>query len=106
MALCVTLRLRWCCRRAPPRCHRHTTTPTRSPLWCVGCEGVIRIAGIHKIGTAGAQQYLDFLDRFSNCAARLAGLNLALQLEEGLAIRVKSNDGFEIGRHDWFCSSP
>ena len=38
---------------------------------------------MHKIGTAGAQQYLDFLDRFSNCAARLAGLKLALQLEEG-----------------------
>jgi hypothetical protein len=31
---------------------------TRSALWCVGCEGVIRIAGIHKIGTGGAQQSL------------------------------------------------
>jgi len=49
---------------------------------CVGCKRVIRIAGIHKIRTRGAQQFFDLLDRLPNHAARLAGLNLALQLEE------------------------
>src|SRR5262245_7915228 len=47
-----------------------------------GCERVVRIAGIHKIGTGGAQHSFDLLDRSSNYAARLAGLNLALQLKE------------------------
>src|SRR5258708_7105552 len=46
------------------------------------CERVIRIAGIHKIGTGVAQQSFDLLDRSPNYTARLAGLNLALQLEE------------------------
>ena len=45
-------------------------------------ERVIRIAGIHKIDTGFAQQSFDLLDRSPNYAARLAGLNLALQLEE------------------------
>ena len=27
----------------------------RSPPWCVGSKRVIRIAGIHKIGTGGTQ---------------------------------------------------
>src|SRR5260370_34583087 len=53
-----------------------------STLQCVGCERVIRIAGIHKIGTGVAQQSFDLLDRSPNYTARLAGLNLALQLEE------------------------
>ena len=44
---------------------------------CVGCKRVIRIAGIHKIRTRGAQQFFDLLDRLPNHAARLAGLNLA-----------------------------
>ena len=44
---------------------------------CVGCKRVIRIAGIHKVRTRGAQQFFDLLDRFPNHAARLAGLNLA-----------------------------
>ena len=52
-----------------------------SALWGIG-ERVIRIAGIHKIGTGFAQQSFDLLDRSPNYAARLAGLNLALQLEE------------------------
>ncbi len=30
-----------------------------SALRCIGCERVIRIAGIHKIGTGGAQQSFD-----------------------------------------------
>ena len=30
-------------------------TSLRSPPWCVGSKRVIRIAGIHKIGTGGAQ---------------------------------------------------
>ena len=51
-----------------------------SALWGIG-ERVIRIAGIHKIGTGFAQQSFDLLDRSPNYAARLAGLNLALQLE-------------------------
>src|SRR5260370_6077146 len=46
------------------------------------CERVIRIAGIHKIGTGVAQQSFDLLDRSPHYTARLAGLNLALQLEE------------------------
>jgi hypothetical protein len=50
----------------------------RSALRCVGYERVIRIAGIHKIGTRGAQHFFDLLDRSPNYAARLAGLNLAL----------------------------
>ena len=54
----------------------------RSALRCVGYERVIRIAGIHKIGTRSAQHFFDLLDRSPNYAARLAGLNLALQLEE------------------------
>src|SRR5262249_14255604 len=29
----------------------------------IGCKRVIRIAGIHKIGTRGAQQSFDLLDR-------------------------------------------
>ena len=53
-----------------------------SALRCIERERVIRIAGIHKIGTGGAQQSFDLLDRSSNYAARVAGLNLALQLEE------------------------
>jgi hypothetical protein len=53
-----------------------------SALRCVGGERVIRIAGIHKIGTGGAQQSFDLLDRSPNYAARLAALNLALQLKE------------------------
>jgi hypothetical protein len=60
---------------------RRTGAVTRifgSALWCVGCERVIRIAGIHKIGTGGAQQSFDLLDRSSNYAARLASPNLAL----------------------------
>ena len=44
---------------------------------CVGCKRVIRIAGIHKIRTRGAQQFFDLLDGLPNHAARLAGLNLA-----------------------------
>ena len=52
-----------------------------SALWGIG-ERVIRIAGIHKIGTGFAQQSFDLLDRSPNYAARLAGLNLALQLEQ------------------------
>src|SRR5258705_9025170 len=36
----------------------------------------------HKIGTGVAQQSFDLLDRSPNYTARLAGLNLALQLEE------------------------
>jgi hypothetical protein len=43
----------------------------------LGCKRVIRIAGIHKIRTRGAQQFFDLLDRLPNHAARLAGLNLA-----------------------------
>jgi hypothetical protein len=35
--------------------HRGGAESIRSALWYVGCEGVIRIAGIHKIGTGGAQ---------------------------------------------------
>src|SRR5258705_13706209 len=46
------------------------------------CERVIRIAGIHKIGTGVAQQSFDLLDRSPNYTARLPGLNLALQLKE------------------------
>jgi ATP dependent DNA ligase domain len=49
----------------------------RSAPRCVGCKWVIRIAGIHKIGTRGAQQSFDLLDRSLNHAARLAALNLA-----------------------------
>src|SRR5258708_32854684 len=52
-----------------------------STLQCVGGERVIRIAGIHKIGTGVAQQSFDLLDRSPNYTARLAGLNLALQLD-------------------------
>src|SRR5262249_46135620 len=48
-----------------------------SALRCVGCKRVIRIAGIHKIRTRGAQHFFDLLDRLPNHAARLAGLNLA-----------------------------
>src|SRR6516162_2723784 len=44
---------------------------------CVGCKRVIRIAGIRKIRTRGAQHFFDLLDRLPNHAARLAGLNLA-----------------------------
>jgi hypothetical protein len=43
----------------------------------LGCKRVIRIAGIHKIRTRGAQHFFDLLDRLPNHAARLAGLNLA-----------------------------
>src|SRR5262249_1233196 len=49
----------------------------RSAPRCVGCKWVIRIAGIHKIPTRGAQQSFDLLDRLPNHAARLARLNLA-----------------------------
>jgi hypothetical protein len=49
-----------------------------SGLRCVGCERIIRIAGIHKIGTGGAQQPFDLFDGSPNYAARLAGPNLAL----------------------------
>src|SRR5262249_29294860 len=52
------------------------------PLRGASGERVIRIAGVHKIGGGGAQRSCDLLDRSSNYAARLAGLNLALQLEE------------------------
>jgi len=44
---------------------------------CIGCKRVIRITGVHEIGTRVAQQLFDFLDRFTNHAARLSGLNLA-----------------------------
>src|SRR5262249_39632982 len=44
---------------------------------CLGCKRIIRIAGIHKIRTRGAQQFFDLLDRLPNHATRLAGLNLA-----------------------------
>ncbi len=39
-----------------------------SALRCIGCERVIRIAGIHKIGTGGAQQSFDLLDRSPSSA--------------------------------------
>ena len=52
-----------------------------SALWGIG-ERVIRIAGIHKIGTAGAQQSFNRLDGSPDYAAWLASLNLALQLEQ------------------------
>src|SRR6266436_7114461 len=75
---------------------------SHSALWCVGCEGVIRIAGIHKIGTGGAQQYLDLLHCFPNCAARLAGLDLPLQLEEALvgAIEALREDRCNVKERD------
>jgi hypothetical protein len=44
---------------------------------CIGCKRVIRITGVHEIGTRVAQQLFDLLDRFTNHAARLSGLNLA-----------------------------
>src|SRR5262249_61744024 len=53
-----------------------------SALRCVGCERVIWIASVHKIGADGPQHSFDFLDRSSDDAARLAGLNLALQLKQ------------------------
>src|SRR5262249_9595810 len=46
------------------------------------CERVISITSVHKIGAGGPQHFFDFLDRSSNDAARLAGLNLALQLKQ------------------------
>jgi hypothetical protein len=52
----------------------------RRPFQLLGASdanGSIRIAGIHKIRTRGAQQSFDLLDRLPNHAARFAGLNLA-----------------------------
>ena len=54
----------------------------RSALRGVGAERVIGIAGIHKIGAGGAQQSFDLLHGSPNYTARLARLNLALQLKE------------------------
>jgi len=45
---------------------------------------------MHKIGTGGAQQSFDLLDGSPNYAARLARLNLALQLEEGLVALIET----------------
>jgi hypothetical protein len=39
--------------------------PVSAPR-CAGRKRVIRIAGIHKIGTRGAQQFFDLLDRLPN----------------------------------------
>ena len=47
-------------------------------------EQVVGIAGIDKIGTAGAQQSFHLLDCLLDHTARLAGLNLAPQLDERL----------------------
>jgi hypothetical protein len=47
----------------------------------VGGEQGVGIAGIHKIGTPGAQQSFHLLGCFLDHTARLAGLNLALQLD-------------------------
>jgi hypothetical protein len=76
------------CHQAPyhglgqPNCRLEEIPGARvSALRGIG-ERVIRIAGIHKIGTAGAQQSFDLLDSSPNYAAWLAGLNLALQLEQ------------------------
>src|SRR3984893_16481765 len=52
--------------------------------WCVGGEQVVGIAGIDKIGTAGAQQSFHLLDCLLDHTARLAGLNLVPQLDERL----------------------
>src|SRR5262245_61686447 len=60
-----------------PAAHAPSDKATVSAPRCVGCKRVIRIAGIHKIGTRGAQQFFDLLDRLPNHAAGLAGLNLA-----------------------------
>src|SRR6516165_8042246 len=45
-------------------------------------SSVRRMQTVHKIRTRGAQHFFDLLDRLPNHAARLAGLNLALQLKE------------------------
>jgi hypothetical protein len=55
--------------------------PVSAPR-CAGRKRVIRIAGIHKIGTGGAQHFFDLFDCSSNYTGRLPGLNLALQLEQ------------------------
>ena len=54
----------------------------RLVLRCVESERIIGIAGIDEIGTARAEQLLYFLDRLADHAARLARLNLALELDE------------------------
>src|SRR5215468_3978877 len=76
--------------------------PPRSAPRCVGCKRIIRIAGIHQIGTRDAQQCFDLLDRSPNCAARVAGLNLPLQLEEGLvgAIEALREDRCDVKERD------
>src|SRR5262249_6131860 len=53
-------------------------------------RSVIRVAGIHQIATGGAQQSFDLLDRFPNYAARVAGFNLPLQLEERLVGAIEA----------------
>ena len=62
--------------------------PTRrsgaSAAWCVGGEQIVGIAGIPKMGTAGAQEFFDFVGCFLDHTRRPAGLNLAPQLDERL----------------------
>src|SRR5258708_466894 len=53
-----------------------------SAAWSVGGEQVVGIAGIPKMGTAGAQQLFDFVGGFLDHTRRPAGLNLAPQLDE------------------------
>ena len=74
-----------------------------STLQCVGYERVIRIAGIHKIDTGVAQQSFDLLDRSPNYTARLAGPNLALQLEEAPigAVEALRQDRCNVKERDW-----
>ena len=56
-----------------------------SAVWCVGGEQGVGIAGIHKTGTPGAQQSFHLLGCFLDHTARLAGLNLAPQLDKRLS---------------------
>ena len=51
---------------------------------CAGREGVIRIAGRREAGAAERQQIFHLLHRVRDHAGRLAGLELALQLDEGM----------------------
>jgi len=63
---------------------------------------IVWISGIDEAGTAGTQQPFYPFDCFANHAARLAGLNLALELDEGLigAVETPCQDSCNVKEPD------
>ena len=73
----------------------HRTAKAAHTTWlhlglAVRCEWVIRVAGIDEVDAAGTQQSFHPLNCFPDHTARLARLNLALQLDEGLIRAIET----------------